>query len=57
MKKARNHQLSLALLCLMGVYVALRNSNGLDGTEFSGGWLTSPLLSITDVGILCFCWL
>jgi len=54
MKKPGTQQLSLALVCLAGVFVALRNSNGLDGTEFSGGWLTGPLLSMTDVGIVLF---
>jgi hypothetical protein len=54
MKKPGTQQLCLALVCLVGVFVALRNSNGLDGTEFSGGWLTGPLLSMTDVGIVLF---
>jgi len=30
------------------VAVALRNTNGLEGTEFTGGWLTGPLLSMID---------
>lgn len=54
MKKPGTQQLSLALVCLVGVFVALRNSSGLDGTEFSGGWLTGPLLSMTDVGTILF---
>jgi hypothetical protein len=54
MKKPGTQQLSLALVCLAGVFVALRNSNGLGGTEFSGGWLTGPLLSMTEVGIVLF---
>jgi hypothetical protein len=54
MKKPGTQQLCLALVCLVGVFVALRNSNGLDGTEFSGGWLTGPLLSMTDVGVVLF---
>jgi hypothetical protein len=54
MKKPGTQQLSLALVCLVDVFVALRNSNGLDGTEFSGGWLTGPLLSMSDVGIVLF---
>jgi len=36
------------------VFVALRNSNGLDGTEFSGGWLTGRLLSLAEVGTVFF---
>jgi hypothetical protein len=54
MKKPGTQQLSLALVCLAGVFVALRNSNGLGGTEFRGGWLTGPLLSMTEVGIVLF---
>lgn len=54
MKKPGTHELSLALVFLVAMFVALRNSNGLDGTEFSGGWLTGPLLSMTDVGIVLF---
>jgi hypothetical protein len=39
------------LLC---VYLALQLTNGLDGTEFSGGWLTGPLLSMADSGTVLF---
>ena len=39
------------LLC---VYLALQLTRGLDGTEFSGGWLTGPLLSMADSGTLLF---
>ena len=54
MKKPGKQQLELALSCLVCVIVALRNTNGLEGTEFSGGWLTGPLLSMTDIGIVLF---
>jgi hypothetical protein len=37
MKKPGKQQLGLALSCLVCVIVALRNTNGLEGTEFSGG--------------------
>jgi hypothetical protein len=47
-------QLSLALSCLVGVIVALQNTKVLVGTEFSGGWLTGPLLSIAEVGMVLF---
>jgi hypothetical protein len=40
--------------CLLCVFLALRNTNGLEGTEFSGGWLTGPLLSMEDIGTLLF---
>ena len=39
------------LLC---VYLALQLTRGLDGTEFSGGWLTGPLLSMADSATLLF---
>jgi len=39
------------LLC---VYSALQLTRGLDGTEFSGGRLTGPLLSMADSGTLLF---
>jgi hypothetical protein len=39
------------LLC---VFLALRITSGLDGTEFSGGWLTGPLLSMADIGTVLF---
>ena len=42
MKKPGKQQLWLAAGCLVCVIVALRNTNGLEGTEFSGGWLTGP---------------
>lgn len=39
------------LLC---VYLALRLTSGLQGTEFSEGWLTGPLLSMADSAIILF---
>ena len=54
MKKPGRQQLGLASSCLVCVIVALRNTNGLEGTEFSGGWLTGPLLSMTDIGTVLF---
>jgi hypothetical protein len=54
MKKPGTHQVALALICLVGVFVALQNTRGLEGTEFSGGWLTGPLLSMADVGTALF---
>jgi len=54
MKKPGTDQLSLALICLVGVFVALQNTKGLEGTEFSGGWLTGPLLWMAEIGIGLF---
>jgi hypothetical protein len=54
MKKPHEQQLWLAGTCLACVVVALRNTDGLEGTEFSGGWLTGPLLSMADIGAVLF---
>ena len=54
MKRPGPQQLSLAVSCLVGVLVAVQNTKGFDGTEFGGGWLTGPLLSIANIGILLF---
>ena len=54
MKKPGKQQLWLAAGCLVCVIVALRNTNGLEGTEFSRGWLTGPLLSMIDIGTVLF---
>lgn len=39
------------LLC---VSLALKLTSGLDGTEFSGGWLTGRLLSMAENAIILF---
>lgn len=39
------------LLCAV---LALHITSGLDESEFSGGWLTGPLLSMADDGTLLF---
>jgi hypothetical protein len=54
MKKPGTHQVAQAFICFVGVFVALQNTRGLEGTEFSGGWLTGPLLSMADIGIVLF---
>jgi hypothetical protein len=54
MEKPGKQQLWLAVTCLVCVIVALRNTDGLEGTEFSGGWLTGPLLSMTGIGTVLF---
>ena len=50
MNKLRKQQLWLAVSCLAGVVVALSTTHGLEETEFSGGWLTGPLLSMANAG-------
>lgn len=54
MKKPGSQQISLAASCFMCAISALRNTKGLEGTEFSGGWLTGPLLSLIEAGIVLF---
>ncbi len=54
MKRPAMQQVWQALGCLLCVVAALRNTGGLEGTEFSGGWLTGPLLSMADIGTLLF---
>ena len=54
MKKSGKHQLWLAVSFLVCVIVAMQNTKGLEGTEFSGGWLTGPLLSMIDIGTVLF---
>jgi hypothetical protein len=54
MTKPGKQQLLLAVSCLVCVVVALRNTNGLEGTEFGGGWLTSPLPSMNEIGTVLF---
>jgi hypothetical protein len=48
---AQTFQAGSLLLC---VFLALQITSGLDGTEFSGGWVTGPLLSMADIGTLLF---
>jgi len=35
-------------------FLALQLPDGLEGTEFGGGWLTGPLLSMADLGAVLF---
>ena len=44
----------LAVSCLACVVVVLRNTSRFEGTEFSGGWLTGPLLSMANIGAVLF---
>lgn len=54
MKKPDIQQVWQAGSLLLCVLLALRITNGLDGTEFSGGWLTGPLLSMEEIGAALF---
>jgi len=44
---AQAFQAGSFLLC---VILELQITSGVEGTEFSGGWLTGPLLSMADIG-------
>lgn len=54
MKKPDIGQAFQAGSFLFCAFLALRITSGLDGTEFSGGWLTGPLLSMADIGTVLF---
>ena len=54
MRRPNIEQVFQAGSFLLCVFLALQTTSGLDGTEFSGGWLTGPLLSMADIGALLF---
>lgn len=54
MRKPNAWHVFQALSFILCFCLALKVTSGLDGTEFSGGWLTGPLLSMADNGILLF---
>lgn len=54
LKKPDIQQVCQAGSCLLCVLLDLRITSGLGESEFSGGWLTGPLLSMDDIGIDLF---
>ena len=54
MKKPDIQQVYQAGSFLLCVFLALQITSGLEGTEFSGGWLTGPLLSMEGIGAALF---
>jgi hypothetical protein len=52
--RLQKQQSFLAVSCVACVVIVLRNTKGLEGTEFSGGWLTGRLLSMADIGAVLF---
>jgi hypothetical protein len=54
MTRDRKIKLTQAAACLLCAVVISRYGSDLEGTEFSGGWLTGPLLDMKDVGSLLF---
>jgi len=53
-KKPNIQQVCQAGSFLLCAFLALQITSGLEGTEFSGGWLTGPLLSMQDIGAALF---
>jgi len=43
---------ALMILLLLSLRVLWSSASGVDGTEFSGGWLTGRLLDLCDIGML-----
>jgi hypothetical protein len=54
MNKEITQKLAQAVTCLLCAIVVWRFGSNLEGTEFSGGRLTGPLLTLYDVGGLLF---
>ncbi len=54
MNKPGRQEVSLAISYLLCFLLALRNTKGLEGTEFGGGWLTGRLLSMIEIGTVLF---
>ncbi len=54
LKKPDIQQFCQASSCLLCVLLDLRITTGLGESEFSGGWLTGPLLSMDDIGSALF---
>ena len=54
MKKDLSRKSWQSAICLLCVILLWRYANDLKGTEFSGGWITGPLLDMKDVGTLLF---
>ena len=51
MRLRQVYQAGSFVLCIL---IAWHITDGLDGTEFGGGYLTGPLLSMADIGMLLF---
>jgi hypothetical protein len=47
-------KLAHASILLLASWLSLRDISGLDGTEFSGGWLTGPILNMCEIAITFF---
>lgn len=47
-------RLAHASLLLLACWLMLKNTFALDGSEFSGGRVTGPILTMADVGLIAF---
>jgi hypothetical protein len=54
LRKPDAEQAFQILSFLLCVCLTLQVTRGLDGTEFSGGWLTGPLLSMANIGTILY---
>jgi len=54
MKRDSKENIGQFLVCLLCVILVWIYGSGLEGTEFSGGRLTGPLLDMKDLGTLLF---
>ena len=52
--KSLGKKLLHSIACLICMAISLKMTAGLEGTEFSGGTITGPLLSMADIGIVLF---
>jgi hypothetical protein len=54
MSKDLKQKLAQVAVCVLCIILLWGYGSGLEGTEFSEGWLTGPLLHMNDVGTLLF---
>src|ERR1700730_7122881 len=54
MKTNLKEKLGQAAICLLCIILVWNYRSDLEGTEFSGGWLTGPLLDMKYVGSFMF---
>ncbi len=54
MKKDKKSKAIQVTACLLSLVIVWRYGTSLEGTEFSGGWLTGPLLDMKFLGSLLF---
>jgi hypothetical protein len=54
MRTLTTQKLWLAAACVLCVALTWRYTTGLEGTEFSGGRITGPMLDMFDTGTLLF---